>query len=106
MISGPSEVSHRKLAELGLGADLMAEMFDLRFDSHNIYLRVASPRNGFIQRLLMRRSERDLEHLSPADRDLIIALADLRLSRAPAFRARDRSRPHSPFPPVGRLVAS
>lgn len=56
----------------------MTTMFDLHFDPQAIGLTLKQTGNGIIQRFAIRKNKRDLEHLPPADRDLIIALADLR----------------------------
>ncbi|RTL81445.1 MAG: DEAD/DEAH box helicase [Hyphomicrobiales bacterium] len=53
-------------------------MFDLHFDAGDLRLTLKATREGLLQRLVTRARKRDLEHLPPSDRDLILALADLR----------------------------
>jgi superfamily II DNA or RNA helicase len=53
-------------------------MFDLHFDQRAIRLTLKATSDGLLQRLLAPTKRRDLERLLPTDRDLILALADLR----------------------------
>lgn len=53
-------------------------MFDFHFDQQAIRLTLKAPSGGLLQRMLTRAKKRDLEHLPPSDRDLILALANLR----------------------------
>lgn len=57
-------------------------MFDLHFDQHAIRLTLKEAGEGLLQRFLTRPKKRDLAKLAPTDRDLILALADLRASAA------------------------
>lgn len=52
--------------------------FDCTFSEDGITLVLRQEKTGLIGSLLRRRPPRDLEHLPPADRDLILALGDLR----------------------------
>ena len=53
-------------------------MFDLFFDNLGVRLRLKASSTSLLKRILLRGENRDLERLPPADRDLILALADLR----------------------------
>jgi superfamily II DNA or RNA helicase len=53
-------------------------MFEFQFDENQIHLSLIETGGGLLQRLVKRAKKRDLEHLPSADRDLILALADLR----------------------------
>jgi len=53
-------------------------MFNLHFNQHEIRLTLNEAEGSLLQRLIKRTKRRDLEHLNPSDRDLILALADLR----------------------------
>lgn len=53
-------------------------MFDFRFDRNGIRLTFKGTGEGLLQRFFARHKKRNLEKLAPSDRDLILALADLR----------------------------
>lgn len=53
--------------------------FDFGFDSEGVTLTVHQQESGFLKRLLSRPTEQRLEDLSRSDRDLLFAIADLRL---------------------------
>jgi superfamily II DNA or RNA helicase len=53
-------------------------MFDLAYTPEQISLRLIAPKRTLADRLLRRPDARNLEQLPPADRDLILAIADLR----------------------------
>lgn len=53
-------------------------MFDFQFDKTGVHLTLKRPREGLLSRLLSREKKRDLTRLPPGDRELLIALADLR----------------------------
>ncbi|WP_036290012.1 DEAD/DEAH box helicase [Methylosinus sp. PW1] len=53
-------------------------MFDFQFDKTGVHLTLKRPREGLLSRLLSHEKKRDLTRLPPADRELLIAVADLR----------------------------
>ena len=52
--------------------------FDVSYDASGVLLALTRERPGLLNRILGRRALRDLEHLSPTDRPIAFALADLR----------------------------
>ncbi len=87
---------------------MSALAFDCSYSEEGVTLTLRPDKLGLLDSLLRRRRARDLEHLSADDRDLMMALADLR-ALGDALRGPWTSRPirsacrmHWPRPWTGR----